>query len=435
MLPRQNVRIRFSGYILNPADRSVQTKNGERVLLSETECEVLFDLLEAKGEGVARKDFTPWRGKGTNPARHPVDNHIAALRAKLDDKLITPIPKIGHALSRGINVEVIPYGALSKADVLGEIAEKHTDTHAGPDLLATIANCENIIKMGNAGEETHLKLARAYLNAGHDGFCLLHWREAVEKARSAIADAFALNPYSSSAHGLQGLIKLTYDYAWQSAEKELQAALDLDQQESMAHVFYAHLLVSRGDFERGLEHIRTGVELAPTDRITVSTEPWMYYLAHRYDEAIAKGIEVTSLFPSFPQAKLFLGWAYQATGDTEKAIEEYEKALDREFLTEALASLGNAYAELKKDKAALALLKELDRAKSIHKIAYVSAYNRAMLLAGFGNRKKKDCLGALEYAFKQRSSWLVYLNVEPRLDSLRGEADFKSLVRRVGLTP
>src|ERR1700733_8275767 len=150
MVLRQNTRIRFSSYILNPANRSVRTKNGETVWLTGTECEVLLDLLEAKDEGVARKDFTSWRGKRTNPDRHPVDNHIVALKAKLDDKLITSIPRIGHALSDGISVEVIPYGVLSKAEVLGEVAEKHTDTHAGPDLLATIANCEDIIRIGNA---------------------------------------------------------------------------------------------------------------------------------------------------------------------------------------------------------------------------------------------------------------------------------------------
>jgi tetratricopeptide (TPR) repeat protein len=162
----------------------------------------------------------------------------------------------------------------------------------------------------------------------------------------------------------------------------------------------------------------------------------MYYLARRYDEAISKGIEVTtSLFPSFPQAKIFLGWAYQAMGDTEKAIEEYKKAKDREPLTEAMASLGNAYAELKKDRLALAMLKELEEVKVDRKIAYISAYNRAILLAGFGNRKKNECLDALEHAFKQRSSWLVYLNVEPRFDWLRGQTAFRNLVRKMGLTP
>jgi tetratricopeptide (TPR) repeat protein len=406
------------------------------VWLTEAEYEVLLDLLEANGEGVARKDFSLWRGKRTNPDRHPVDNHIAALKVKLGHNLITPVPKIGYALSPGITVEVIPDGTLSKVDVLGAIAAKHTDTHAGPDLLATIANCENIIKIGNASAETHLTLARAYLNAGHDGFCLVHWREAVEKAKSAIAAAFELTPRSASAHALQGLMKFTHDYAWQSGEKDLQTALELDPHESTAHIFYAHFLVSRGDFETALEHIKEGVALAPTDRMAVSTELWMYYLARRYDEAVTKGIEVTSsLFPSFPQAKLFLGWAYQAMGDTEKAIEEYEKALDREFLTEAIASLGNVYATLKKDKPALALLKQLEEAKTGHKIAYVSAYNRAMLLSGFGKRKKKECLDALEYALKQKSSWLVYMNVEPRLDWLRGEPEFKNLVRKVGLTP
>lgn len=434
-LPRQNATIKFFGHLLNPANRQVETKEGKTKRLTKIELEVLLDLLEANGEVVERREFTPWRGKETNPNRHPVDMHISALKRKLSKELIASVPGVGHSLSSGIKVEVLPQRTLSKAAVFEDAAVKHTDTHAGRDLLAAIKNCDDRIEMGQATAETYVMKARACLNAGHEGFCLMPWREAAEKARAAIADALARDGRSSSAYAMRGLLAHSYDYAWQKADEDLSTSLALDPNSHLAHVFYAHLLVSRGDLEEGLKHIRRGAELAPTDRITVSTECWMLVLAGQPHEAIKKGIEVRRLFPSFAQARIFLGWAYQADGDVDQAIEEYRTALEGEFLPEGLASLGNAYAQVKQDKSALATLQELKEAKAAHKIAYVSAYSRAVVLAGFGNRKMRECLDALERAFMQRSSWLVYLNVDPRWDLFRQKPRFMDLVRRVGLKP
>jgi hypothetical protein len=35
--------------------------------------------------------------------------------------------------------------------------------------------------------------------------------------------------------------------------------------------------------------------------------------------------------------------------------------------------------------------------------------------------------------FRERDSWLIYLNVEPAFDGLRGEPRFADLIKRVGL--
>ena len=50
-----------------------------------------------------------------------------------------------------------------------------------------------------------------------------------------------------------------------------------------------------------------------------------------------------------------------------------------------------------------------------------------------GLQETEEALAWLDKAYKDRSLWLGYLNVEPQLDLLRAEQRFKELVRCVGL--
>jgi adenylate cyclase len=62
---------------------------------------------------------------------------------------------------------------------------------------------------------------------------------------------------------------------------------------------------------------------------------------------------------------------------------------------------------------------------------YVPSFNHAMIHVGLGDADRAfECF---DRAFDERSSWLVSLNIEPLLDSIRGDPRFVSLVQRVGL--
>jgi hypothetical protein len=64
---------------------------------------------------------------------------------------------------------------------------------------------------------------------------------------------------------------------------------------------------------------------------------------------------------------------------------------------------------------------------------YVPAYDIALVCAGLG--WKDQALDYLARAHQERSGWMTYLKVDPRLDPLRGDARFVELLRRVRLAP
>lgn len=64
---------------------------------------------------------------------------------------------------------------------------------------------------------------------------------------------------------------------------------------------------------------------------------------------------------------------------------------------------------------------------------YVPAYGLAEVYAALGD--KEQAFAWLERAYEERSSELVYLKVEPRLDGLRSDLRFQHLLRRMRLGP
>jgi hypothetical protein len=73
----------------------------------------------------------------------------------------------------------------------------------------------------------------------------------------------------------------------------------------------------------------------------------------------------------------------------------------------------------------------LDELKALSNRRYVSPYSIALIYAGLG--EKDQAFAWLEKAYEDRSSLMVYLKVEPMLDSLRSDTRFAELVRRIGL--
>jgi len=92
-----------------------------------------------------------------------------------------------------------------------------------------------------------------------------------------------------------------------------------------------------------------------------------------------------------------------------------------------VATLGGVYAASGNKEEARNILRELDELVSRK---YVSQVLVAVILCGLG--EKDRALACLERAYEERCPQLVLLKVNPRLDALRAEPRFQSLMRRMG---
>jgi hypothetical protein len=73
----------------------------------------------------------------------------------------------------------------------------------------------------------------------------------------------------------------------------------------------------------------------------------------------------------------------------------------------------------------------LARFADLSRTRYVTSYGVALVDVGLNH--SDEALTALQRAFEDRSHWLVWLALDPRFASIRGDPRFQGLVARVGL--
>lgn len=425
--PRPSFRV--GPYVVDGRAELVK-RDGKRIPLSGVEFDVLYQLVERRGELVLRREFKPWEREGAVDQRNPVDMAVVQIRKQLEDSIIETERGKGYRLGHALTVELIASPSSSELERLLAITLNQINEHSSASFKSAIDHCKELL-MAERIPDAYAVLGLAYINQGHVGFCREQPSVAIAKAREIINEALEYFPTFGSAYALRGLATLIYDYDWRTAEADFRKALEGSPENELAHCFLAHLLVAQGKFGEGLEHARIAAELDYESAMTVATEPWLMMFAERGGEAVARGEEVAKRFAPSAPTHAILGDIYQAVGTMHKAIEQYRLCLDIEFLPAALASLGYVQARMGHREEALNSLAAIYKAKETGRIVYVSGYFDALVHAGLGESKKS--LDALERAYDEKCDWLVHLGVEPRWKELRREKRFVNLMRRVGI--
>ena len=253
--------------------------------------------------------------------------------------------------------------------------------------------------------------------------------EAAPKAKAAAMKALELDDTLAEAHTSLAFIKLNFDWDWTGAEREFKRAIELNPNYSNAHHWYSHYLMAMGRIEESLAESKRALELDPLSLIMNVHLGWHYLNAHQYDLAIEQLSKALEMDPNFGMGHWYLGLADAQKERYSEAEDEMRKA--KELLKDSMATeadTGYVYAVSgKKDQA----LKVIDELKELSKRRYVSSYHVAMIYLGL--KEKDQAFEWLENAYRERSDLLVYLKVEPRLESVRSDQRFTDLVRRVGL--
>jgi hypothetical protein len=134
---------------------------------------------------------------------------------------------------------------------------------------------------------------------------------------------------------------------------------------------------------------------------------------------------------NFGEAHLFLGWVYEQKSRFSEEIGELRQAVSILGVEpRVLGALGHAYAisgDRKSADEALAQMKE----QSKHR--YVSPYDIAAVYSGL--KDTEQTFTHLDMAYKDHSSWMCWLGVDPRFDGIRTDPRYQDILRRMHLIP
>ena len=272
-------------------------------------------------------------------------------------------------------------------------------------------------------------LADLYNNLANYNFALVAPAEAGAKAKAAATKAMQIDPSLAAAHAAVALTAYQWEWDWPTADQEFKRALELDPRSAPTYHWYAHYLMTMGRREESLQAGRRALELDPLDAGDNAHQGWYYLFIGQYDRAVDLLEKSVAMDPKFPVGQWYLGMAYEQKGAFDKAVQRFEGCAratgDRPAM---LALLGHAYAVSDRRPEAQAIVARLN---ALSRQKYVPPYPLAVLYAGLGD--KKQALALLEKAYEVHDSWMDYLGVDPRLDSLRSDPRFVELLHRLRL--
>ena len=124
----------------------------------------------------------------------------------------------------------------------------------------------------------YVQLAQARLRPGREVFPL---------ARSAAIAALRGARESADAHVWLGVARLSGDWDWTGAEREMKEAIALAPDLALARRNYAALLSARGDDDRALAELAQARRIDPLCTTITGEAALIHYRARRYDEAAA----------------------------------------------------------------------------------------------------------------------------------------------------
>ena len=270
-------------------------------------------------------------------------------------------------------------------------------------------------------------MADSYLVLAHHG--RLSPLEAMPRARAAAIQAIQLDNSLAEAHNSLALVRLSYDWDYPAAETEFQKAIALNPNYATAHHWFAHYLAVVGRDTDAMREIRQARQLDPFSVSINSFLVLTLYYARQYNQAILAAKDMAGIDPAFGEgAEALQGDILAAEGMYGDAVAHWNQSVLLSEQTQDAAALQHAYA-IGGYRAYLG--KELQMLQVKSQREYVAPLEFADLYTRLGD--KDSAFDWLERAYKERSSWLNFLNTNPLYDSLRSDPRYADLLRRIGL--
>ena len=293
---------------------------------------------------------------------------------------------------------------------------------SGPDNLAKAATyMEHAVELAPDSALAWAGLSRA--NSDFAGQTSEDPAEYLALAREAAKRAMALDDSLPEVYLAIANYELSFDWNWDSAEKNLKRALELRPGDLTAQLDQSNLLVTRGKLDEARQALRWIVLEDPLNyRVQRGLMAVLNYL-EEYDEAAQLGERMIEQDPAMPFVRGWLSLVYMGQGRHQEALELglSEPARFFNLTTVAIAhdALGNHAEAL---TAQQALLEEYGD---------LAAFQQAVIFTYWGDYDKS--VEYLERGFDIRDPGMSIVST-PIFDALADHPGYQAILGKMNLT-
>ncbi|MDX1644237.1 MAG: winged helix-turn-helix domain-containing protein [Thermoanaerobaculia bacterium] len=239
-----------------------------------------------------------------------------------------------------------------------------------------------------------------------------------EEARKALE----ISPRSARAQIALGISYLYLDFDPASALSALERAVDLSPDSGEARLWLARAAAASGQVERSVREVEAALRSEPGSPRILPDQSWFYYLAGRYEEAVASARRVLDLEPESWPALEVLHLSYLALDRPSQARQVGERIA-------AVFSASNTVPSFEAGSAVSTAGPErhlTELADLFGRSCDSLVLERARLLALAG--RSAPALELLEEGLARRLWWSPYVAVDPAFEELRDDPRFGRVI-------
>ncbi|HEX4137324.1 MAG TPA: winged helix-turn-helix domain-containing protein [Bryobacteraceae bacterium] len=390
-------------------------RNGTVLKLRPQAFQVLRTLAQNSGQWISCERLIAEAWDSHHVSRHTVSVTVAELKNALEEHgdWITCRPKIGYRLEAPRSDELIKTGwhfwnrrtreGFDKALECFQQAARENDS----DARAYEGIAISWLMPGTYGMRAPREIYPGYLKAFHRAVELGGLTTELRAMHAHAMHMFERKPAEAEAALLQSLqekpnsantyIRLAIVYATMN---RLDDALDVVNQAHKADALWP---------------------------LWPATEVIIRFCRREFDEAARCVKQALELQPYLLLGRAFCAQALEYAGKTEEALAQYRFARVVYSNVPWLAALeATCLARNGRQREARKILEELQLTR---KAEYIDAYYMTLLMEALGRRE--DAFRELERAVDENSAALYILDVDPQMDSLRGDPRFTKLRNRL----
>jgi len=294
------------------------------------------------------------------------------------------------------------------------------------DLTKAIEYFNRAIDLDPLYADAYAGLAMTY--AVLSGYTDISPRENGPKVQAAARRALEINEALADPHAALGFFAFYHANNFREGRREMERALELSPNDVSVSHWYSHYLMCVGRTAEAIERIRREMEMDPLSRDFTACLGEAYFLARRYDEAIAtyhKALSVDSTSgdtTKIGENCILIANAYAAKDNFDEAMEYWQRAG-----RPAWREWSVAYQKGGKRALWQAMLAQaFDSSGKLQ----VSAESVARLYSLLGMKDR-----AFEWLEESREKGyaLRALKVHPDFDNIRPDPRYAALLRTMGL--